>query len=260
MLNDLITFLYDLTKNPIVVILATFPAVIDAVLKIFAYFQSNKSKQFSWATSSYQVIRNNKAFCDDIEVTHKGVKINTLTVTNFAIWNSGKKLIDSSDIIPSYPLCIQVVDDSKILSSQITEFVESTNMFVLSNSTESDKSIQISFDYVDSREGVVIQVLHTGNANSLHFEPKIKGGKYRFITTNKSYLAWNRIWDKVSPSLLPILISLQLAFMSGNHTPLILIPYILIVTMVFESFFLDLIFGRYVSLKVPPKLKTYSKH
>ena len=260
MLNDLITYLYELTTTPIVVVLATFPALIDGLLKLFSLFQSTKLKEFSYATSSYQVIRNNKAFWDDIEITHKGERINSLTVTNFAIWNSGKKLIDESDIIPSYPLCIRVIDDSKILSAQITEFVEPTNMFVVSNRQASDKAIHISFDYVDSGEGVVIQVLHTGNANSLHFEPKVKGGKYRPITTNKYYLAWSRVWKKVSPILHPILILLFLAIIRGIHSPFIVSLTAFISTMVLESFFMDLFFGHYASLKLPPKLKSYSKH
>lgn len=260
MLNDLITYLYELTTTPIVVILATFPAIIDALVKLISFFQSNKSKEFSYATSSYQVIRNNIAFCDDIEITHKGARINTLTVTNFAIWNSGKKLIDGSDIIPSYPLCIRAIDDSKILSARITEFVEPTNMFAVTNNYASDKSIHISFEYVDSGEGAVIQVLHTGNADSLHFEPQIKGGKHHHITTNKYYLSWKKMWNKVSLTLSSILVLLLLAIIKGIRSPFLVVPTIIISSIVLESFCLDLIFGHYVSLKLPPKLKSYSKH
>ena len=46
--------------------------------------------------------------------------------------------------------------------------------------SENDKEnseVILDFDYVDSREGIVLQILHTGNIDSLKVDGKIKGGK-----------------------------------------------------------------------------------
>lgn len=50
-----------------------------------------------------------------------------------------------------------------------------SNNFSILNITSN--SIEIGFDYMDSGEGVRLQVLHTNSINDLLFSCKLKGGK-----------------------------------------------------------------------------------
>lgn len=100
--------------------------------------------------------------------------IDTLSVSKFAIWNSSNKLISNADMVSSQPLRILADESTEILEAQIVSEVEPANEFKISKKTS--KEVWVDFDFVEKREGIVVQVLHTGSTNSLQLDCKIKGG------------------------------------------------------------------------------------
>ena len=129
MFDKIICFAETIMSEPPFVIFSGLFGIFGTFFGLWSHFYNNRRKVFSCATSTYNVIRDGQSFLNDIEIMHNRNPITTLTVTNFAIWNSGNKMIEPSDIVSSKPLRIYVNDDAKILSAKVTEVVDPTNMF-----------------------------------------------------------------------------------------------------------------------------------
>ena len=63
----------------------------------------------------------------------------------------------------------------EILDTQIIKQSDNSNQFEILKVTSTN--IEFVFDYMDSGEGVRLQILHTGSGSDLNFICKIKGGK-----------------------------------------------------------------------------------
>lgn len=258
MFKEAFVYLWDLISDPVYVLFSNILSLFATLFSFWMYFYDFKRKVLSHASSTYQIIRNSKTSLNDIEVTYKGEKVNALAVTNFVIWNSGNKLIEGSDIASAAPLCIQAIDGSKILSVKITDVVEPSNKFTISDCFVSDNMIHIAFDYVDSNEGAVIQVLHTGDADSLVSDCIIKGGKYLPREENPYYQRMKRYKKGyVLYPLVPLLI-IGIIFRGNSH--ILALSYVMYISVVMAYVFAELIFEFIHLTVVPSKLRTYSKH
>ena len=99
-------------------------------------------------------------------------------------------------------------------------------MFVNSNS----KKVNLGFEYVDKKEGVVLQIIHTGNANDLKVDCKIKGGEpmKEYVNMNYRYSSKGRtVFDWIITALsimgyLAIIIAAIQSFVNGSDVS----PYI----------------------------------
>ena len=107
-------------------------------------------------------------------MTYANRQIDDLCVSRFTIWNSGNKTLNASDMVTSKELTICAGEESQILDAELIACSEETNKF--SVQIVDEHTVKIPFDYVDRREGLVVQVLHTGTDETLKIACKIKGG------------------------------------------------------------------------------------
>ena len=121
------------------------------------------------------VIEKSKVAVDKLSIQYNNEQVDNLMVSKIALVNRGNVTIDSSDIPIASPLLINVKDDCKILSAIV---IEQSNTSSLVNVTvKTPLSVNVKFDYLDKRDGAVIQVIHTGNHRQLNFTGKLKGGR-----------------------------------------------------------------------------------
>jgi hypothetical protein len=107
-------------------------------------------------------------------VTYAGQQIDDLCVSKFTIWNSGNKTLNRDDMVTSKELTISATDESRILDAELIACSEETNKF--SVQIIDKHTAKVLFDYVDKREGAVVQILHTVTNDTLKIDCKIKGG------------------------------------------------------------------------------------
>lgn len=170
------TFWEQMKNSTIAWIVLSLIAILSLVWGIYSHCSNNKKKRLSVAFSSYKIVKEGKGGIPNFEILYLGKQISNLTISKFAIWNSGNKIINSNDIVSTEKLEIFADDGEEILDAQIVTETEPANLFKISSCTE--KSVCIDFDYVDSHEGIIVQVLHTGKKehNLLSTKCKIKGG------------------------------------------------------------------------------------
>lgn len=169
------SWLQNFLDNTIVQAFLAVIAVIGFGWGLYSHSFSNKKQRISTSFSSFEIIKQGKNTIQQLSLSFAGKEIHDLTITKFAIWNSGNKVISGADIVPSQKLRVVAEDSSEILEAQIVTESDEANGFKICDMT--NNQVCFDFDYIDSHEGIVVQVLHTGSVNSLKVDCKIKGGK-----------------------------------------------------------------------------------
>ena len=163
-------------QNPYAWAVLSLCTVISVLFAMWAYGRGKRKLEISYYSTTNEIVRDGKYLIPDLIVLYREEAINNLTATRYAIWNSGTEVLNNSDIVASVPLQILSDDSSgNILDAIIIEQSEETNMFRIIEKTP--QCIKINFDYANTLDGIVVQVLHTGTASSLKVDCKIKGGK-----------------------------------------------------------------------------------
>ena len=79
-----------LTSNPYLNLIFFLLSIISILLTIFFYYKSKKTKEPRYLYKSFSLIENSLSALDGLEIIYNKEKIDTLTLTKFAIWNNGK--------------------------------------------------------------------------------------------------------------------------------------------------------------------------
>lgn len=264
-------------------------AILSFLYAIICQQRNREKKEFSYCLKSNYLIRKRKRKFNKLFVTYGGKQIEDLCISKFTIWNSGNKTLNHADMVESRELTIFVLNDSEILEAEIICCSEETNRFVLE--IVDNHTVKIRFDYVDKKEGVVIQVMHTGESD-IQISCKIKGGKQikqtdNIKTENIIYRALNsRLYEKLIMSfiivffilLLGIFLFCILLILSGDlrnelHSLGVLSTTTLtgadtvkiVILLVVSLFSIGTLAGvymplykRYFKIGIPQKLKKYS--
>jgi len=144
---------------------------------------SIKKKQLLFITKTEYVIEKSKIVIDNLSIKYGNEQIENLMVTKVALVNRGNVTILNNDIPVASPLYIVVPDECKILSATI--LAESNTSSLTTVIYESSSRIVVNFDYLDKKDGVVLQVIHTGTSDQISFLGKLKGGN--ILTPSSEY-------------------------------------------------------------------------
>lgn len=165
----------ELMYNPIAWVVLSFCTIAALAFAVFTWFKGKKRREISFVLSTFGIVRGGVNVIEGFKLLYDNVEIENLTVSKLAIWNSGNETINSADIVTAKPLRISCTEDMRILSSKIITENEESNLFHICYIDE--KNVNIVFDYIDPKNGVVVQLLHTGYAKDINVEGKIKSGK-----------------------------------------------------------------------------------
>jgi len=111
----------------------------------------------------------------DIKVTYKDQEAINVTVTKIALWNTSSLRLENNEIAPLHPITVSINDEYQILDILILKQSNENSQFTpnVINAT----SYVIDFEYMNSNEGCVIQVVHTApNENYISLQCELKNG------------------------------------------------------------------------------------
>ena len=152
--------------NPYAWLFLSALSVFSVIFGVWTWYASKQRKEISILCKSDEIIKAGKQRINGLNVTFDGREIEDLTSTKFYIWNSGNQVLHNADIVPSKPLRIHT-EKATILDAQILRVSDDTNAFMIASA--SDEIITIAFDFVEKGDGLLVQVLHTGNLVILSF-------------------------------------------------------------------------------------------
>lgn len=168
--------LEQLMNNPYAWLILSACTVFSVFYGIYAGVKSKEKKEISYRVNTYEIVRAGENMIPQFQMSYGEHPIRNLTVSRFVIWNSGNKLLNHSDIVEEKPLSITSSDkEAEILDASIIKRSEESNKFVINK--KENRCVELEFDYMDKKDGVIVQILHTGSINDFDLDCKIKGGK-----------------------------------------------------------------------------------
>lgn len=172
-INQKVSWLAD---NPWIAMLSLLLAFAGIIIAVVIYIKSKKTKSVFYAIRNYNLIRDFVSKIPLLKISWDEEKIENVSISKVALWNSGSDVVENRDIASLDPLTISVLSPFKILDKNIIYSKNSKNKLELILNEEGTK-IEVKFEFIDRQEGVIIQVIHTGKRKEdLHITGTIKGG------------------------------------------------------------------------------------
>ena len=126
-------------------------------LKHLIYFLMNiKDRKISFKIQHFnKVLLSKREMVSDLIVWIGNKKVDSnISVTDYKIFNNGRKTVYRHHM--ASPLTIvSLSDETQILNAFIDEVLEDTNEFKIVKFNE--KSIQLSFDYIDKKQWIILR-------------------------------------------------------------------------------------------------------
>jgi hypothetical protein len=102
----------------------------------------------------------------DIAVSWRDVRVPNVSRARITTWNAGSQTFDGSAVVHNYPLRYIFPRADRILAVTVLARSDDENAFDATPATPADAkpdSVLLTFDYLDPRQGAVIEVLHTSD-------------------------------------------------------------------------------------------------
>ena len=150
--------------------------LIGVLAAIVTYFLSRQRSILAYKTNNTHLLGHAKGnLPEDVQVYFQGNIIPCLTKSILILWNYGEKTIDGSSITVGDSLRIKLPESVKILSISVIKCTREVIGVTAKVSDEYKHIAYIDFDFLDSGDGVIFEVLHTGEDKNFEICGTIKG-------------------------------------------------------------------------------------
>lgn len=176
--------------------------ILGVLIAIYTYKRTKIGPRLVYQLDSLKVIGKDGRTPEEITIYYKGIKVPRIIKTTIIIWNSGTKTIDGVNIVKNDPLRLEFSDEEEIIAATILKRTKEVNEFEITSSSEQRNVLNIDFEYLDPKDGVSIEILHTDVRRYPVFKGSIKGMPKGAINWgNKSTIGGNPFSEVLSRTL-----------------------------------------------------------
>lgn len=172
-----------LKDNSIIWLIVTICGILGFPIGILSILKKDK-KELSYAVSSYEIIKAGLNKQLPFSIFYDNEVVENLSVSKIAIWNSGNQLLQMNDFVENKQLTISWNKDITVLDISLLSETDSDNKCSLKHV---GNNLFIEFDYLSSKDGLIIQIYHDKNIANFLVTAKIKGGKEIKKCYNEKY-------------------------------------------------------------------------
>ncbi len=170
------TGLFDFFNQGWVGSLIGLIGITIGVVGIFSYKIARSSPRLVFQKYSLRLLgRDENSLPPEVKVTYKGEEVQRLTKSSFVFWNKGTETLDGKNIVRDDPLTLVFDEGVQILSYNIIKVTKDVNKFFVSRAENKNNSLVLYFDYLDSDDGAVLEILHDGAQRYPKIAGTIKG-------------------------------------------------------------------------------------
>lgn len=154
-------------------------SIIGIVLSFmfgFLFFKlGEKTKRLSYDIKSTPLISNNLTNIKGLHITFLNTEIPNLISSQVTIKNVGRDLIETCDFAKAFPLMF-ITDGQFLVYDDVESFLSqvSNNTCTIQLEQVSSREIIIDFEYLQIKDEMTFNILHTGKLN---LTGKLKKGK-----------------------------------------------------------------------------------
>lgn len=228
------------------------------------YFYRKQVARFVYKYETIKLMDLNKSGnLESIEIRYKDSRLERVLRTYISIWNDGS-LIEGKNIVKKDPLVLKFEGEiGNIVYAKVircTKEINEVNVSVIN-----EKEILFNFEYLDNKDGVVIEVIHTFYNPEIYIVGTIKGipkgpinyGKVDEIDRSKKLFSFEDIVTSICIiAVIPYMYG-GMASLYGEVGIKSFLSPIGVITVFFSIIVLWLINYKYMSYKrrIPKKLR-----
>jgi hypothetical protein len=157
-----------------IAVLGLIGTVIGLILAVYFYRKSLKAIGADYYIATNHLIGPLRSRYSELRIIYQQNEITSFSSSKAFLWNRGSEAIRSTDIAPSAPLVIDTEGSEVVLDHKVL-YCSSTHSKV-STRSQGYRRILIDFDYLDPKEGIILEVLHTGGPASISLSGSVIGG------------------------------------------------------------------------------------
>lgn len=143
--------------------------IIGVVLTIYSIIKSNFKFQPIMYFKNFPEVRKISDENRQIKVLYKDNEVNQVTTTRFYFWNKGKRPLKKEDVPINDPLSIKLISENKDIT--ILDFnlfkVTKDSCAIKAELGESSDQMVILFNYLDNKDGFILDVQHNGDYKTI---------------------------------------------------------------------------------------------
>lgn len=181
-INQLNSIINQLPSNPWITLISLILAALSILLAIYFGIRSLPRKKITVTFEHNELLSIKEESLSKLNITYDNKRIEKITISKMIFWNSSFPTINKGDIINADPFSI-ILTDGELLDISVLKGDDTPNRINIACST--NNSAQISFDYLDRKEGGIIQIIHTGTRSSVDVTKLLKGGKISLAVLTK---------------------------------------------------------------------------
>ncbi|QKF73011.1 hypothetical protein AFAEC_0836 [Aliarcobacter faecis] len=146
--------------------------IIGIVMSFLLYKISIRKTIPAYQIHFLEIIRKNKLeLSKDIKILYNDKAVDNLTKIEIVFWNEGKDTLKKENIVSKDLLRFEFSEDTIILNAQIISKTREINQSFIKISEDNQNIAYFGFDYLDNHDGMIFEIIHTGE----NVYPTIKG-------------------------------------------------------------------------------------
>jgi|GEM_PF-7107767 len=131
-------------------------------LSIFLTLKFQKNKKLCWYRISTNLLNGNRVKFENFQATYKDEPIENISVAKILVWSAGREMVCGKDIHTKHPLRIEFDGGNNEGLLEATILTSNNRSSEVALEKSADDTIRINFDHLNHKDGLVIEVLHTG--------------------------------------------------------------------------------------------------
>lgn len=146
--------------------------ILGIAIGLIAYFKPRQRLKFAYQTKYTRYFaQEDYALPSEVVMTFEGEKVERLSKSTIIFWNAGTDVLRGEDIVESDPIRIGFEPTARILSHKVCGSTKDTNQINVHLVAEAVHELAVTYDYLDPRDGFVLEVMH----NSRRRRPRVMG-------------------------------------------------------------------------------------
>jgi len=152
-------------NHPFVGFIIGLIGILVGILSLVFVFVFRPRKSAKYVLRGNSLVSKLTHKIEGLSVHFDGKNIESLVATKFVFWNTGNTTLHGNDFPENDKLSISANENIKIISiSCLKDYMNSSNN--ISAILSSDTKVDISFEYLDKKEGVALELFHTGSSSN----------------------------------------------------------------------------------------------
>ncbi len=148
---------------------------LGVVVAFVFYRLSRRRKQPRFCGRLFRLISDRVTAVQGLQITYLGKSVANVTIARLLFWNAGAETIDGDDLVAHDPLRIQFKDDTNILYAGVVRANNAASRFGVDHTDP--QTVRITFEYLDSGHGAVIEFVLDGRVSDFEILGSIKGSE-----------------------------------------------------------------------------------